>query len=323
MRYGSFCSGIEAASLAWTPLGITPAWFAEVEPFCNALLSQRWPGVPNLGDVTRNDFCQRAALCGPIDVLVGGTPCQGFSLAGQQRGLSDGRSCLALDFLRAAETLRPEWLVWENVQGALATNDGRDFGAFVGRVEDIGYGWCYRVLDGQFFGVPQTRSRVFLVGRAGGRSPAAVLLDQGGEGKDSGEGQEPGAHVAPHHREGDGGLTRRAVAFTERGRNNNGTQTEWQEERSYCLRNPGKGGRSTDRQIAVMEVRDGVESYAARRMTPRECERLMGMPDDYTLITYRSKPAADSMRYRAIGNSMAVPVMAWIGRRLLAAAAAG
>ena len=491
LRFGSLFSGVEAASLAWVPLGMEPAFYAEVDPFCCELLKQRHPGVPNLGDVNAGDFAERAKALGPIDVLVGGSPCQSFSTAGKRGGFADARGNLTLRYYQIVEELRPAWLVWENVPGVLSQDGGRAFGAVLGRVEELGYGWAYRVLDARFFGVPQRRRRVFVVGRLGdAKRAAAVLFEQEGEGRnlaagraawegapgtaasspggvrvfrDSGTqcwaegvgqvkastGSEPtgaGLVVAAfggnrtageidaatslsvknrldfesdtlvvcatggqthaltsiggdasedgtgqgtpvvaidlrqasrgdkdtNNRPGgssggptgtgiadagdpaftvssrgqavaftqnqrdevrliggdgqtagslssDSGMKQTnyiasAVAFTEPGRKD-GAETECQEELAYCLRNSGEGGRSTDRQVAYEAGR----TYHVRRLTPRECERLMGFPDDYTLVNYRGKPAKDAPRYRAIGNSMVVNVMAWIGVGLLQA----
>jgi len=172
IRYLSVCSGIEAASVAWEPLGWTPVAFAEIDPFPSAVLKHRFPNIPNLGDFTRIT----AADVGPIDLLVGGTPCQSFSVAGLRGGLADDRGNLALEFLRLADRTRPRWLVWENVPGVLSSNGGRDFGAILGGMVELGYGFAYRVLDAQHFGVPQRRRRVFVVGYLGDWRPAAAVL---------------------------------------------------------------------------------------------------------------------------------------------------
>src|SRR5574344_2128517 len=124
MRYASVCSGIEAASVAWGPLGWKPAWFSEIEPFPCAVLKERFPGIPNLGDMTQ---IKGEDYNGAVDLLVGGTPCQGFSIAGRRGGLEDSRSCLALSFVGLLETMRPRWLVWKNVPGCLSTAGGADF----------------------------------------------------------------------------------------------------------------------------------------------------------------------------------------------------
>lgn len=176
MIYGSICSGIEAATVAWEPLGFRAAWFAEIDRFCSALLAHRYPEVENLGDFTRI-----TADAGPIDILVGGTPCPSFSVAGRRGGLDDPRGQLAIEFCRLAGRLRPRWVVSENVPGVLSSDGGRDFGAILGALAEVGYGCAWRVLDAQFFGVPQRRRRVFVVGHLGDwRRAAAVPLEREG-----------------------------------------------------------------------------------------------------------------------------------------------
>ena len=181
LRYLSVCSGIEAATVAWHPLGWTPVAFAEIEAFPCAVLARHYPEVPNLGDITR--FAAWPDLA--IDLLVGGTPCQSFSVAGLRKGLADPRGNLSLTYLAIADRYRPRWLLWENVPGVLSSGDGRDFGSFLGGLGQLGYGFAYRVLDAQYvrvdgFGraVPQRRRRVFVVGYLGDwRRAAAVLFD--------------------------------------------------------------------------------------------------------------------------------------------------
>ena len=175
MRYGSVCSGIEAASVAWHPLGWEPQWFSEIEHFPSEVLKYRFPDVPNLGDMTQLNqnpvFNEQ-----PIDLLVGGTPCQSFSVAGLRKGLADPRGNLMLAFLSIADKRRPKWILWENVPGVLSSNGGRDFGTFLTALGNIGYGFAYRVLDAQYFGVAQRRRRVFVVGYLGDWRPAAAVL---------------------------------------------------------------------------------------------------------------------------------------------------
>lgn len=172
VRYLSVCSGIEAASVAWEPLCWEPAAFAEVEKFPSAVLAHHWPQVPNMGDMTRHESWN----LGTINLLVGGTPCQSFSVAGLRKGLHDPRGGLMLTFLEIAQRQRPRWIVWENVPGVLSSDGGRDFGAFLGALGDLGYGWAYRVLDAQWCGVAQRRRRVFVVGCAGDGAAAATVL---------------------------------------------------------------------------------------------------------------------------------------------------
>ena len=172
MRYGSVCSGIEAATAAWHHMGWEAAFFSEIEKFPCAVLEHRYPDVPLHGDFTtikENEY-------GKIDLLVGGTPCQSFSVAGLRGGLDDDRGNLALEFCRLAQREQPRWIVWENVPGVLSSSGGRDFGSILGALEDLGYGLAYRVLDAQYFGVAQRRRRVFVVGYLGDWRPAAAVL---------------------------------------------------------------------------------------------------------------------------------------------------
>jgi DNA (cytosine-5)-methyltransferase 1 len=172
MRYLSVCSGIEAATSAWHGLGWKPVAFSEIEPFPSAVLKHHYPDVPNLGDMTK----YKEWDIGTIDILVGGTPCQSFSVAGLRKGLEDPRGNLALVYCGILDKFRPKWFVWENVPGVLSSNGGRDFGSFLGAVAELGYGFSYRVLDAQYFGVPQRRRRVFVVGCLGGWQHSAEVL---------------------------------------------------------------------------------------------------------------------------------------------------
>ena len=139
------CSGIEAATSAWHELGWKPVAFSEIEPFPSAVLKHHYPDVPNLGDMTK----YKEWDIGTIDILVGGTPCQSFSVAGLRKGLEDPRGNLALVYCGILDKFRPKWFVWENVPGVLSSNGGRDFGSFLGALGELGYGWAYRVLDAQ------------------------------------------------------------------------------------------------------------------------------------------------------------------------------
>lgn len=185
VRFGSVCSGIEAASAAWEPLGWRPAWFSEIAAFPSRVLAARFPGVKNHGSLVgladRLSGSDRS-----IDILVGGTPCQSFSVAGLRGGLADSRGNLALEFARLAAALRPRWVVWENVPGVLSADKGGAFASLIRGLSEL-------------------------------------------------------------------------------------------------------------------------------RLTPRECERLQGFPDDWTRIDANTK---DTPRYAALGNSMAVPVMRWLGERI-------
>jgi DNA (cytosine-5)-methyltransferase 1 len=291
MRYLSVCSGIEAATVAWHPLGWEAAAFSEIDAFPRAVLQHHYPDTPLHGDFTTIQSGQY----GPVDLLVGGTPCQSFSVAGLRLGLDDPRGNLALGFAQLAARLHPRWIVWENVPGVLSANGGRDFGAILGAMAELGYSFAYRVLDAQHFGVPQRRRRVFLVGHSSGdwRRPAAVLLEPQGVSGNSAESSGSAQKTDRCSAAGLGGCSDVAQCLTT------GTGMRYDPETETLI----------------------PEGDAVRRLTPIECERLQGFPDRYTEIPWKNKPAAscpDGPRYNALGNSMAVPVMAWIGSRIAA-----
>jgi len=347
VKYGSVCSGVEAATVAWHPLGWEPQWFSEIEKFPSAVLAHHYPNVPNFGDMTQfKEWPDDRS----IDLLVGGTPCQSFSVAGFRKGLDDPRGNLMLTYLAIAERCRPRWLVWENVPGVLSSNKGRDFGTFLGALGKLNYGFASRVLDAQFFGVPQRRRRLFVVGHLGDwRRAAAVLFEReslsghpapsrktrqeiagtiaacsfsgGAGGRPDGAAVnnfvpignvQDGSVATLSSREykglscGRDGMTSAAVVFTtsSHGAYKDGVGT---------LRAHGGDNGGGSENLAV------AQASAVRRLTPVECERLQGFPDDYTQIPWRNKPAEncpDGPRYKAMGNSMAVPVMRWIGERI-------
>jgi DNA (cytosine-5)-methyltransferase 1 len=510
MRYLSVCSGIEAATVAWHPLGWQPVAFSEIEPFPSAVLAHHYPSVPNLGDMTKFQEWPDES----IDLLVGGTPCQSFSVAGLRKGLEDPRGNLMLTYLAIAQRYRPRWLVWENVPGVLSSNGGRDFGTFLGALGELGYGWAYRVLDAQWFGVAQRRRRVFVVGHLGeGQRAAQVLFERESvqrnpaPSRETGQSvaasvgggvNERGTGVAPHIFKVRGGVEREDGS---RGSTNIGKQAGkgylGSEERAFTLaaaqdqfvaqpvafhanaqacqlpgpdrdtsisdsltrsqqaavaqpvamresgqgywmqasisdtmrsdsNQSGKEGTVVAQPVAFRKsrraqsvddhetwVEDGIANtlnchdvgdiravdvvaqpvaygidgeqnaskeligtlrshqsggyegarvaqpvafqpgnlargagstpseqvfptlksdhgrgasdqqphvmtaMQVRRLTPVECERLQGFPDNYTNIPWRKKPEApDGPRYKALGNSMAVPCMAWIGQRI-------
>ena len=175
MRYVSVFSGIEAASVAWGSLGWEPVAFSEIEPFPSAVLATRYPRVPNLGDITKIDWSKHDD-CRTADLLVGGSPCQSFSVAGSRTGLN-GASGLMWEYVRAVRELRPRWLVWENVPGALSSSHGEDFACLLRALDGLGYGLAWRVLDAQFYGVAQRRRRVYLVGSLGDQRACDVLFE--------------------------------------------------------------------------------------------------------------------------------------------------
>lgn len=434
MKYLSVCSGIEAATVAWRPMGWQPVGFSEIEKFPAAVLAHHYPDVPNFGDMTK--FEEWPDDIAP-DVLVGGTPCQSFSVAGLRKGLDDPRGNLMLTFGSIARRYRTEWLVWENVPGVLSSNGGRDFGTFLGMLAELGYGFAYRVLDAQYFGVAQRRRRVFVVGHLGDwRRAAAVLFERHSLSGHPAPRREAGeaAPTIPSRSTGgggigadfdcDGGLIRDwpaqvactlnaafgskmgledqhalsgaslfvpATAHTLRGEGFDASEdgtgrgtplvpvayrtspncgawmtgdrtdalTTGTDRTSHVLafnlrgREDGAQPEIDPDNLASLRAASGgssrsyIANHAVRRLTPRECERLQGFPDDYTRIptwngwrdldacetpeglmaegfnVKQSKKTGrwrvrdpDGPRYKAIGNSMAVPVMRWIGERI-------
>jgi DNA (cytosine-5)-methyltransferase 1 len=383
IKYLSVCSGVEAATVAWHDLGWQPVAFSEIEKFPSEVLQHHYPSVPNMGDMTKY---KEWNLNDSINLLVGGTPCQSFSVAGLRKGLEDPRGNLMLTYVGILDKFRPKWCVWENVPGVLSSNGGRDFGSFLGALVELGYGFSYRVLDAQHFGVPQRRRRVFVVGCLGDwESPAKVLFESESLRRDNkkSKNKKQGASnftassfggysegVGTIRAAGGdlGGGSETLVTFDRQSANQYGdsplastlmsrdyksatdlivyethpADSRVKEMGDVCqtvTSRWGTGGGNVP--IAIqgnligrdkggpegIGVSEGKPMYTltktdihgvstnmtVRRLTPIECERLQGFPDDYTKIR---ENCPDGHRYKAMGNSMAVPVMKWIGQRI-------
>jgi DNA (cytosine-5)-methyltransferase 1 len=320
MKFGSVCSGIEAASVAWHPLGWTAAWLSEIEPFPCAVLKHHYPDVPNHGDMS---LLPEKILSGQVeapDLFCGGTPCQAFSVAGLRNSLDDARGNLSLTFVGIANAIdhvrslrgdSPAIVFWENVPGVLNTKDnafGCFLGALAGESEPItapGERWsnagcvfgpqrtvAWRVLDAQYFGVAQRRRRVFVVASARDDiNPTEVLFEFEGLRRDHCKSQEEKQTTPAYFREGSFG--------------------QYVHGQSGTIKASGGvlGGGS---ETFFCPTQDRV-----RRLTPVECERLQGFPDNYTNIPWRkAAESPDGPRYKALGNSWAVPVVAWLGQRI-------
>ncbi|RYC72152.1 DNA cytosine methyltransferase [Spirosoma sordidisoli] len=423
LSYATVCSGIEAPSVAWHPLGWRPVWFSEIDRFASQVLSHHYPDIPNLGDMTLIHE-KEAFIQSDIDLLFGGTPCQSFSIAGLRKGLSDPRGNLALTFLAHLERKHPWWFVWENVPGVLSSwsdetagpEDGtywqtNDFDTFLCGLREIGYGVAWRIFDAQYFGLAQRRERVFVVGCLGDeRSAQAVLFESGclqgypapsrkkGQSitydlapslKASGpgtsrvgdkRGQDPvvavcmakgqaNAEITSEHspaltcnheapivvygideecnvsenhfgsllRGGQEG-TRQAVAYRTAGDGGiyeSGDHTAALTTNTDRSANIILGFRYGASQQDTLHHENGimstlpsgsnnkaghytktVQGLSVRRLMPVEAERLQGFPDGYTDIKPKGKPTPDGPRYKVLGNSIAVPVLRWIGRRI-------
>ena len=297
MTYLSICSGIEAVSVAWKPLGFTPIGFSEIEPFPCELLKQKYPAIKNYGDITQYEKWN----AGQFDILAGGTSCQSFSIAGKRGGTADERGALMYAYLGIVEAYRPRWIIWENVPGVLSSNSGYDFTSFLAGLEECGYGWAYRVLDAQYFGVPQRRRRVFVIGHSDNRTDLAakVLFEPESLCGDIAAGSETQKETTDAIGKG--------VNYFRRGGN-----FKYHKDKKAATLRSSAASDCFDLVLAR-------EKRYIRRLTPLECERLQGFPDNWTQIEWRGKPAEqcpDSLRYKAIGNSMVVPVMRWIGERI-------
>ena len=417
MKYGSICSGIEAATVAWHTLGWEPAWFSEIAPFPSAVLAHHYPNVANLGDMTKLvGMLDRSEIDAP-DVVCGGTPCQAFSVSGNRQSLGDDRGnlslvfcevCNAVDDIRRKRDEQPAIILWENVPGVLSTHDNA-FGCFLaglagelpinppsgqwptaGIIVGAQRSVAWRVLDAQYFGLAQRRKRVFVVAstradidvgqvlfefdgvqrttkprRETGQSDTRATTV--GVDVDSGkptlgvevshifttttkEAVFVGVQDVAYTLRSSGstmngsGLINSPLAISIQGntidRNHGGAQGVGisSEDISYTLtasdRHAVAFQQNTREELRLIQD-DGqivgalnasvgthqqnyiMSDFKIRRLTPRECERLQGFPDDYTLIPYKGKDASDAVRYHALGNSWAVPVVRWIGRRIM------
>lgn len=348
LRYGSVCSGIEAVSVAWQGMGFEPAWFSEIEPFPCAVLAHHYPTVPNYGDMTT---LPERILSGEIeapDILVGGTPCQAFSVAGLRNSLNDERGNLTLVFVRilnAINTIRRRSrlsdavVLWENVPGVLSTRDnafgcflaallgeskelvptrGRWTGTGVVRSNEREIAW--RILDAQYFGVPQRRRRVFLVAGSRNRRITEILFERPGESRDFKKGETSEEESTAFIESSFGTYRKSDVGGTVKrtgGALSGGSETLLVSKIGATL-STGFGGRGVDSD-QICNGNCVINYPKVRKLTPIECERLQGFPDNYTRIPWRNKTieqCPDTPRYMAIGNSMAVPVMRWIGDRI-------
>lgn len=292
LAIGSLCSGIGSEALAWYSLGWQPIWFAEIDLFCSALLEDRY-AAPNLGDITKIQSPPAP------DLIVGGTPCQSFSINSRGDGLDDPRGQLSMVFMDIVARLRPRWVIWENVQNALRIDGGRAFGSIVGALAECGYGWSYRILDLQCFGVPQRRRRLFLVGFRGGCGPAVASLF------DSVPGQE-NSRSTPQAWQGD-------MVGTDGGPTKESRVDGWSGDET-----PKRGidCMPTFRTSQGGEGTGVICARGIRNLTIEEYERLQGFPVGYTTIKYKGKLASDAMRRKALGNSFPPPILYWIGRRI-------
>lgn len=326
LKYISLFSGIEAVSCALDHDKWEAIAFSEIDLFPSAVLKAHYPNIPNLGDITKIDWSE---YVGSIDVIWGGSPCQSFSIAGKREGLN-GASGLMWEYVRTVREVRPRFFVWENVPGALSSSHGEDFRCLLKSMDELGYGLAWRVLDAQFFGVPQRRRRVFLVGSLGNQRAAEVLFDKESMCRDYPTSRQKKKAVT------NGAYGRAKTMFVRYGKPGGGKGALIQDDMSATL--PTSNIQTLFAPITMMDTQSNAAigydqcntltahagndapivatGYNVRRLTPVECERLQGFPDGWTDVTFNGNPATDSKRYKALGNSMAVPVMRWIGERV-------
>lgn len=331
MKVGSLFAGVGGFDLGFEQAGFTTAFQVEIDEKASNILARHWPGVTRFTDIREVN----AHVTPEVDILVGGFPCQDISVAGRRAGLDGERSGLWWEYHRLLDELRPEWCVIENVAGLLSSGKprGSDLGAILGALGELGYGFAYRVLDAQGFGVPQRRRRVFIVGRLGdGRGPCEVLLEpeSGGghlaKSRHTGAGASVGALTSPASGGWRIGADEAAAghvfpttipALTTRCGNTQDDQQTFQlipfdstQITSALNRSHPKPGDPCHPLAAGAHAPAIVGSDVVRRLTPVECERLQGFPDNHT------DGQADSHRYKQMGNAVAVPVIRWIASRM-------
>lgn len=337
MKFGSLFSGIGGFDLAFERAGMQCAWQCEIDKNCQKLLSNKFNAriFEDVRNITRNN-------AEPVDVICGGFPCQDVSVAGKRTGLAGERSGLWFEFQRVLSELKPQWAIIENVPGLLSSARGRDFAVILQGLGELGYLTCWRVLDAQYFGVAQRRRRVFLIASLGDGRSAEVLFEREGVRWDTTPRREVGKEVAyslranPSHSgdKGDGGINTTLVsditiplvmahgqANAEITEDMTPTLNASHEQPIVILNDQGGAVTATLRsqehghQSIIQNQRgtggNNVPIVGVRRLTPTECERLQGFPDGWT------EGFADSTRYKMLGNAVAVPVVEWIGRRVV------
>jgi len=331
MNIGSLFAGIGGFDLAAERAGMTVTWQSENNPHASRVLAHHF-AAPNLGDI---HGIQPSA----VDVLTGGFPCQDYSVAGHRGGLAGDRGALWWEYHRLIGSIRPTWVVAENVPGLLSSRNGEDFETIISSLTELGYGVTWAVLDAQYFGVAQRRRRVFIVGHSGGQPrPEILALSEGLYG-----------HPAPSREAGEGttadvatslkasgkydhvGDEAKLIGFAWQAGGNNSASGAYEYDHTPTLP-VGQTMAVAFAQNQRDEVYESAVTFAlaagggkpgqgyqairqgssVRRLTPLECERLQGFPDHWTDIPGNS----DTQRYRQLGNAVAVPVVEWILKRL-------
>lgn len=372
MKFISLFTGIGGFDLAFKNAGMECAWMCEIDKKCQEVLRKNFNGVKIYDDVRSIGRDNTES----VDLICGGFPCQDLSIAGKRAGLAGERSGLWFEFARIIDEIEPKWVVAENVPGLLSSNRGRDFAVIIRWMAERGYGVSWRILDAQYFGVPQRRRRVFIVGSLGSGRSAEVLFERESSIGDTAPSRETGEGTAAATLRGFGhgwqgqhndtnSIMTYMVSTADDGRKDrpnggmyvnqtdigNGISSKTEILIAETFRMTAFGEYSDDGSASAIKQRDykgatdlitwemshtddvvrengntaptlqqrmgtggnQVPMVGVRRLTPTECERLQGFPDGWT------DGQSDSTRYRQLGNAVAVPVVEWIGKRIMEA----
>jgi len=339
LTFVSLFAGIGGFDLGFEMAGMQCTYQVEINEHCRTVLSHHWPDVTR--SIANVKHFGKSTYREPVDLICGGFPCQDVSVAGRRKGLDGEQSKLWFEFIRIVEELKPKWVVVENVPGLLSSNGGRDFAIILSGLGQCGYWWAYRILDAQYYGVPQRRRRVFIVGSLGNGCAPEILFEREGGPWDTPPGREARAEIADtitasfarHHGYSAGKDSYpRNVVYQCHGGNVGPMGTlrrgdgSVQSDVPFIAKTLGshQGRYDLDSIGAYIPIafawQQGVSPNAVfnhqvrvRRLTPLECERLQGFPNDWTAVNGMK----DSARYRMLGNAVCVPVAEWLGRRIM------
>ncbi len=288
----------------------TTIGFSEIDKYASAVLKYHWPNTKNYGDITKINWSEVP----DFDLLTGGSPCQDLSIAGKRAGLGGKRSGLFYEFMRAVKEKKPKYFIWENVKGALSSNNGRDFGSVVNEMAEAGYSLWWQVLNAKDFGVPQNRERIFVIGFRDG-SPREIFFERGGDTKDISQINNPThSNNRLYSEEGISPALNTAQCGNRQPKIYDDYNSKMRTDDLTCSLTTNCGAKAERNGMKV------VENTRIRRLTPTECERLMGLPDDWTskgIIDDKEVEISDSQRYKLCGNGVVVNVVEEIIKELI------
>ena len=319
IKAASLFTGIGAPEYATREMPYEWLWGAEIDKNSNTIMRHNFPAHINLGDVNEKDFIERTRECGRPEIIVFGSPCQSFSVAGARGGLADPRGNLTLRALSIIDELQPKWFLWENVPGVLSNG----FDTIINKISKCGYNGAWRVFDAQFFGVPQRRRRLFFLGHRGaGRKAAEILFNVRCPRRDSEarreEGQDSTRVIYEYHGQDSRVKETKNITPTltrKMGTGGGNVPIIYERSQNQVIREVEKVGAlltqgKTDKGGAAMIYECHGQNETLRWLTPDEGESCQGFPKGWTDCV------SQSARYRVVGDSMAVPVIEWILSRL-------